>query len=51
VLAFGLPYFCIVVNVYGISFRVGEIVDNGQAGGAGGVRGAGKVSARIGRRP
>jgi MFS transporter, ACS family, tartrate transporter len=27
VLAFGLLYFCMVVNVYGISFWVGEIVD------------------------
>lgn len=26
VLAFGLLYFCMVVNVYGISFWVGEIV-------------------------
>ena len=31
VLAFGLLYFCMVVNVYGISFWVGEIV--GQIGG------------------
>jgi ACS family tartrate transporter-like MFS transporter len=28
VLAFGLLYFCMVVNVYGLSFWVGEIVDN-----------------------
>jgi ACS family tartrate transporter-like MFS transporter len=28
VLAFGLLYFCMVVNVYGISFWVGEIVDD-----------------------
>jgi sugar phosphate permease len=28
VLAFGLLYFCMVVNVYGISFWVSEIVDN-----------------------
>jgi MFS transporter, ACS family, tartrate transporter len=28
VLVFGLLYFCMVVNVYGISFWVGEIVDN-----------------------
>jgi ACS family tartrate transporter-like MFS transporter len=28
VIAFGLLYFCMVVNVYGISFWVGEIVDN-----------------------
>jgi MFS transporter, ACS family, tartrate transporter len=27
VLAFGLLYFCMVVNVYGLSFWVGEIVD------------------------
>jgi sugar phosphate permease len=28
VLAFGLLYFCMVVNVYGLSFWVGEIVDD-----------------------
>jgi ACS family tartrate transporter-like MFS transporter len=28
VLTFGLLYFCMVVNVYGLSFWVGEIVDN-----------------------
>jgi D-galactonate transporter len=28
VLAFGLLYFCMVVNVYGLSFWVGEIVGN-----------------------
>jgi MFS transporter, ACS family, tartrate transporter len=28
VIMFGLLYFCMVVNVYGISFWVGEIVDN-----------------------
>ena len=28
VLTFGLLYFCMVVNVYGLSFCVGEIVDN-----------------------
>jgi ACS family tartrate transporter-like MFS transporter len=28
VLVFGLLYFCMVVNVYGLSFWVGEIVDN-----------------------
>src|SRR4051812_21562882 len=28
VLSFGLLYFCMVVNVYGLSFWVGEIVDN-----------------------
>ena len=27
-LVFGLLYFCMVVNVYGLSFWVGEIVDN-----------------------
>ncbi|WP_270038967.1 MFS transporter [Solirubrobacter ginsenosidimutans] len=35
VLAFGLLYFCMVVNVYGISFWIGEIVD--KIDGVGGV--------------
>jgi MFS transporter, ACS family, tartrate transporter len=42
VLAFGLLYFCMVVNVYGLSFWVGEIVDN--IGGLGDV-GKGFVTA------
>jgi ACS family tartrate transporter-like MFS transporter len=37
VLAFGLLYFCMVINVYGISFWIGEIVDK-----IDGVSGVGK---------